>query len=368
MYDLEQIKKQNVIRGGWAIRVYYEELIARQLEGESIDFLNPSFFIENSFGFSANNTYKKLSKIFNLNFEQIPLKLDNCIQNELPIIENINDLPDKLQVEFWIEKLKEFLDTNDGNLTKNINDLNSKDRFTKVDSKEILYKWSFPIIESFYEFRKDLSYPDIKFLETEMALDCWRKWYWTSKFNQIFLIYPEERYGFGNNQWLIHCLIHDAAHLFHLSNYNQTCNPVLIENLALMESFAMQTEYRMYLQFEQGYEIEEELGTNFNTQIARAFNLIGLLERAFRIIYDKEVHLEKLSPQKWIDRIKTKYKIENEIYNFAYEFHGLPGLSTAYMLGMWTLEKEDETEAFLSNPNNNFIFKLNQWKDHERNN
>jgi len=124
----------------------------------------------------------------------------------------------------------------------------------------------------------------------------------------------------------------------------------------------MLSEYKMYQYFKRGYEIEEELGDDFNTKIAKAFNLIGLLERTLRIIYDKRVHLEKLTPAKWEEEAKTKYKIENKIYNFAHEFHGLPGLPTSYMLGMWELKTEDSIEEILSSPDNGFIFKLNKWK------
>jgi len=200
MYNLEQIKEQKNIGGGWAIRVYYEELIARWIAKESINFINPLFFYKKSSGLSALNTYQKISQIFNKDFGVIPSKIGDNVIIKLPIITNISDLPDLLQVEFWVDELKKELDATDKTLTRIITDLHKRDKFTRINSKEILYKWSFPILESFYKPRKKLNYPDIEFLETEIALKCWRRWYWTNNFKNIFLISPSKRYGFGNNQ------------------------------------------------------------------------------------------------------------------------------------------------------------------------
>lgn len=348
MYSNQEIEKLLPLGGGWAIRVYFEELIARKIANQSLSFLDVNTVIANSCGVSAINIIDKIANITGRKLPKIPAHLHNSeYTGNLPIVEDKSNLPDELTKEYWIDQLCKFFDTNALSLDKHIQKLKAADKQTDINSYQIIRDWSFPKLRTLHNIKNGGQF-NVKCIVDELAQLCWRRWYWEDNFKNLYLIYPQNRFAFGNNQWLMFSMVHDAAHLLHLTEYPHTCQPSNPNNLAFMEGFAMFSEFRFFELFNQSYEVEEDLGTAFDTRTARMFNLLGLLERSFRIDYDYDVHLLGCSPQTWIERTCKKYNLNSSYFQFAYEFHGLPGLASSYMLGLWSYKKSNNVEDTLA--------------------
>ncbi len=177
----------------------------------------------------------------------------------------------------------------------------------------------------------------------------WRPWYQNSN-QELFLLIPPNRLGFSNNESIVHMLLHNGTHLYHMHITDVSKKVFSQISYVLMESIAMLYIASVLKLIEKGYEIESELGKSFNTKTIRAFLAYGLLERAVRVLYDYDIHFGGIELDKWLTNIRQNQGLNLPFYRFATEFHGLPGLPMSYMLGLNTfLLSENKKEIFLGN-------------------
>lgn len=329
--------------GGWAMRSLFDALTENQLNGVKIELL-PMLFkaSKTASGHSAVRHYEKILQVGKLNPLDAPPAPDNHLKNvckKLPVLKKLPSEQSELSPFFWVSYISNFLNAAPGkDLTDSIKKVLIEDDFSELPTKELLLTWSFPYIRKMLSVEKGDS-QSVEVVVNDSAHLRWRRWY-QHKTGHPLLLISGNRCGFSNHRWLTCCVLHDGAHLFHIINHPGACNTYSIPHLALMESFAMYTERSLLHSIENGYRIEEDL-PSFNTKAVKTFLLLGLFERAARAYYDIVVHGDGVEVSKWLNEYVPQFGIDLPIYDFSYEFHGLPGLSTIYMLGMKTFHSID---------------------------
>jgi hypothetical protein len=358
MYKPQDILQLSELRGGWASRALFEQLVSQNIDKKRLSISDIDKIIQRSSGESAMGIANKITKIFGVTTKNVTQQLDTNVTTPLPIIQDYDGLPTYLDINFWLDELQKLLDCRGNAIQYHLDLVRNLDNNTSIDNLKLVKEWSFPLIGKLHSIPNDQPFT-VRCVVDDIANFCWRRWYWSENKEKLYLIVPPKKI-IGNSQWLMFTLVHDASHLFHLTVQPNTCKPENPIGLAFMEGFAMATELRMYEYFKDGYVFEKGLLSCFDTYSTKVFNVLGLLERAFRLNYDAKVHLEGWLPEKWVRWCTRKYGFNETFLKFAYEFHGLPGLASCYMLGMLVFHNQDDRQLFLKDGLSDYSRLLNQ--------
>lgn len=344
----EEIKKLLEWKGSWAMRALFDDAVIRYLTNQVQDFELAKLVIENSSGFSAVNYYQKYCQLTGFYFDNI--EIPQLVNSDTKSIINLSllklhNIPYELTADFWLEKLCLHLDTNRKNLAEKIEITLANEDLASGNVIELIYNWSFPLIQKFFPFLKRETH--IKYVERETANLCWKRWFLLE--SQVSLLFETpNKTNLKSSQWLVWRLLHDATHLLHIQNFPEAgCyhNP---NWLMTLESVAITVEREFLRLIDNEFEIPKPENYQFNLFNIKTNLLIGLCERALRLEYDLAVHLNGQNIKQWITETKRKTGLNFNCYNFATEFHGLPGFCATYMLGLKALECEQDKIAILN--------------------
>lgn len=346
MNATEQITKLIDWKGGWSMRALFDNAISRHLNSEKQDFELAKLIVQESSGISATRYFEKYCNLTGFTFEnvKIPEHLDPDTKQVIDLTKIVN-IPYELTADFWLEKICIHLNTNRKNLTHKIEQVLNNDELPRGNPKQLLEKWSFPMISSFLPL--EIQKSPISYLEAEIANICWKRWYLTKE-NQPLLLETPNRTGLNSSQWLVWRLLHDATHLLHLQNFKNAGSYLEPNWLVTLESIAMNTELNFLRLIDEDVEIKKPDDYPFNVFNIKTFILVGLLERALRLDYDLAIHLEGKNVETWLKQTKRKTGFNLNCYEFTNEFHGLPGFCSSYMLGLKAFEIEPDKLSVLN--------------------
>lgn len=359
----EEIKKLLEWKGAWAIRALFDDAVIRYLNNQDQDFELAKLVIDNSSGLSAVNYCQKYAQLtgFHLDHIEIPQTI-NCDTKSIIDLSllSLHNLSYELRADFWLEQLCIHLDTNRKNLTEKIETTLANEKLASGDVIQLIYHWSFPLIQKFFPFLKPETH--IKYVEIETANLCWKRWFLVEDQVSLLLETPNKT-NLKSSQWLVWRLIHDATHLLHIQNFPEAgCyhNP---NWLMTLESVAITVEREFLRLIDSGFEIPKPQNYYFNLFNIKTILLIGLCERALRLEYDLEVHFNGQNIKQWIREAKRKTGLNLNCYGFTTEFHGLPGFCATYMLGLKALECEKDRISILNGTKNLNLF---NWQNNDQ--
>jgi GTP cyclohydrolase FolE2 len=346
MKESEEIKKLLEWKGGWAMRSLFDDAVIRYLNNQDYDFELAELVIKNSSGLSAINYFHKYCKLTGWNLSNFKIS-QNIQLNTKSIIDlsTLHNLSDELTADFWLEKLCIHLKTNRKNIAETINKTLANEELPCGDVIQLLYNWSFPLIQKLLPFFPN--YNHVEYLEKEIAEICWKRWFFKENKISLLLETPSKT-NLQSSQWLVWRLLHDATHLLHIQNFPEAgcyLNPTW---LATLEAVAITTEREFLRLIDDGIEIPQPENYPFNLFNIKTLLLIGLCERALRLDYDLAVHFNGQTIENWIIETKRKTGLNFNCYNFATEFHGLPGFCATYMLGLKAFEYEQDKISILN--------------------
>jgi hypothetical protein len=248
------------------------------------------------------------------------------------------------------KKLLSHLNCNKDEVVEKLNEVFSLDFKPQTTHLQIIKDWSWPFIEKLYKVGDLDKKLDFKYIESNLAKFVWRKWYITNR-RQLFLIDTTSKSNLTFGQWFIFRALHDATHLLHISTYPEQPKPTDPNWLIVMEALAINTEYEFYNLIENGDLSSLPTIENFDVDIIKTYLILYLLDRTLRVDFDILVHLEENTIEQWYKYVEELTGLNNsnelckEFLDITTEFHGLPGLGSAYFLGIEALKKEDDKKA-----------------------
>lgn len=344
----EEIKKILDWKGSWAMRALFDDAVIRYLNNEEQDFELAKLVIENSSGFSAINYYQKYCQLTGFYFDNI--EIPQLVNPDTKSIINLSllslhNIPYELTADFWLEQLCLHLDTNRKNLTEKIEITLANEELAYGDVIQLIYNWSFPLIQKTFPFLRQKNH--IEYVEREIANLCWKRWFLVEDKVSLLFETPSKT-NLKSSQWLVWRLLHDATHLLHIQNFPEAGCYYNPNWLMTLESVAITVEREFLHLIDSGFEITKPENYPFSLFNIKTILLIGLCERALRLEYDLAVHLNGQKIKQWIRETKRKTGLNFNCYNFATEFHGLPGFCATYMLGLKALECEQDKISILN--------------------
>jgi hypothetical protein len=193
-----------------------------------------------------------------------------------------------------------------------------------------IQQWSWPII------REVVPFPEVKistplFYPFADAHLCWRRWH---QFGERFVLLSAEEAPMPPSQWLIWRILHESAHLLHLICYPNAGCTLHPEWLVTMEAIAMSAEHHLLRLLTLKAAAGPPSAALISSQSLITELLIGLLERSLRLDFDLAVHLRGADPDQWRAAAVNLTGLPPNRFAFVDEFHGLPGLAAAYMIGI----------------------------------
>lgn len=331
--NMEEIEKIIDWGGGWATRALFYDSLERVLSNKRQNLSLAEQVFKNSSGISAKIYQKKYLDLTgstsNINISDYYSKNTKKVIN----LDSFNQIPYDITSDYWIEKLCEHLKTNRKELSEKIRQQNNEDLSTKVDMKELIENFSFSHISNLIPL--DNKKNAFKYIETSTSELLWKKWYLLDSTPVLI----EKKDLLLNSKSFVWTLLHNATHILHLINYPKSGRDINPHGLLNMEALAMNTEKEFLKILEHNPETLSTI-PSLNTFNVITQLLLGLLERALRLEYDLAIHLNGQNISDWIIEVKRKTGLNIDIYSFSQEFHGLPGFSAGYMLGLKAFEVE----------------------------
>jgi hypothetical protein len=194
---------------------------------------------------------------------------------------------------------------------------------------------------------------EILFMESDLAKICWKRWHINKEGNPIWLE-TSNKSNTTSSRFLVWRLIHEAIHLLHLQNYPNAGKLTSPNWLLQMESVAMSAEYRFLNFIESEQNIIQPKDYYFDKHNIISTLLLGFFERTLRLEYELDIYAELKKPDIWINEMKTKYELNLEIFDFAYEFHNMPSFMAGYIVGMDKYLNSNSELAYLKGTKNIF--------------
>lgn len=342
----EQIILELISRGGgWAAKALFDDAASRIINGEKQNFTLAETVFNHCSGRGAIENlhrYKELTG-FEFDSENISPDLRGDVAQVLPLEEVERYCPAGEASNYWLERLCENLKAPRKRLAKAIDSFCADEIAPPPDSFELLKNYGIRLIGDLFDFQ--VEGVKLEVVKNESAELCWRRWH-LSKKDGLPVLFDSNRFsGMGRNQFFVWRLVHDAAHLIHLAKFPRAGNPLVPEWLATMEAVAMFAEKTVFERLVQG---NLELPTGFNAERIKTILLLGFTERALRLDYDLAVHLHQEPVQFWIQKTLRQTGLPASLFKFAEEFHGLPGLCSAYLLGAESFAVCEDKNAVLS--------------------
>ncbi|HEX8396247.1 MAG TPA: GTP cyclohydrolase, FolE2/MptA family [Pyrinomonadaceae bacterium] len=342
----EQIIHELISRGGgWATKALFDDAASRIINGEKQNFALAETVFKQSSGRGAIKNFNRYNKLtgFELDSQKISSDLSGRVAEVLPLEEVERFCPAGEASNYWLEKLCEHLGASRKQLSERINSFRASEAAPPPDSFELLKNYGARLIGDLFDFQADGVRLGV--VESERAELCWRRWH-LSKKDAAPVLFESHRFsGLGRNQFFVWRLIHDTAHLIHLAKFPRAGNPLVPEWLATMEAAAMFAERTVFERLEQG---ALEVPTEFDAEKIKTVLLLGFAERALRLDYDLSVHLHQEPVLFWIQKTLRQTGLPESLFKFAEEFHGLPGLCSAYQLGAESFAVCEDKHVILS--------------------
>ncbi|MBK8252638.1 MAG: GTP cyclohydrolase I FolE2 [Polyangiaceae bacterium] len=247
----------------------------------------------------------------------------------------------------WLDKLCSHLDCNTSGLANTLDVLDRRDAGLPEHFFDQLRGWSWQILPRL--FGSPLLPPEkaFKVIQTDWASACWRRWYRYG--DEVALLISLDDRECSRSRSTVWRLIHDATHLYHMAAYpgSQRQNDPIW--LCQMESLAILAECKyLDLLTEEREQFSRPEHTELDKDALVTWLLVGLLERSLRIDYDVAVHAEGEQPDRWREITLRRTGIPRQVLAFTDEFHGLPGLPAAYLLGANVAEACADTEGMFA--------------------
>lgn len=322
------------LKGGWAARSLFDYVTFCFITKSTQNIELIKYVGNKSTGIGAQKVFKNIESIINSELNiHISASYDKDVKH-FANLENISkNYPSFELADFWISELSKHLDVKKNNLNNELKqELANDTKIKNLNPLSTLEKVGFNIINSILPLNNNKGIK-INLIYTEKAVICWKRWFLSNNLVPIWLEDLSYSY-FGYNKWFIFQIIHNGTHLLHLLNYPQAgslYNPTWLMN---MESIAMYVELSFLHQLNDNLYNETLIKNGLNPKLLKSILILGLIERALRIDFDVCVHLHSEESNKWILRAQNHCGINIPIYNFVYEFTGLPGFASSYMFGM----------------------------------
>lgn len=343
----EIIKNLVSWKGGWAAKSLFDDAVSRFINRKSQNQSLASTVAQNVSGLGAKSilsNYYKFIKETDVAFD-VSLKVDSQTHSILDLSKVATYYPIGSLSNYWLEQLCEHLDTSRKNINEKLNILFESDDFPTHNADKLLTIFSFPIIQKYLNLpQKQIA---VEYCESDKASLCWRRWHLKQNSKPV-LFETTNKTSLKTCQWFVWRLIHDATHLVHLAHYPQAGNPLNPEWLITMEAVSMFMEKKFLNMLNETFDFPHSDYLNVDLFKVKAVLLLGLVERSLRLDYDLAVHGHGEDIETWIEKTKRKTGIHLNIYNFTQEFHGLPGFSAAYMIGLDSFEATNDKVGVLS--------------------
>ncbi len=348
MRDNEQLIIKLISRGGgWAAKALFDDAVARVINGEkqNFDLAEAVFSACSGLGAIENlNRYCKLTG-FRFDCKNVSTDLRGQVAAVMPLEDVERFYPAGELSNYWLEKLCEHLGASRKQLTKRLNLFSAEDDAPPADSLKLLNNYGVRLAGDLFDLPIDRVH--INVFESEQAELCWRRWHLSKAANAPVLFESRRFSNLKRNQFFVWRLVHDAAHLLHLAKFPHAGDSLEPIWLATMEAAAMFAERAVYERIENAeLQLPPEFG--FDARPIKTVLLLGFAERALRLDYDLSVHLHKQSVESWMQTTLRRTGLPATVFKFAAEFHGLPGLGAAYLLGAESFAVCDDKHAVLS--------------------
>ena len=321
--------------GGWAAKALFDDAASRIINGEKQNFGIAEAVFNSCSGLGAIENLHRYCKLTGFRFgaEKVSADLLDgvALEEVLPLRKVERFYPAGELSNYWLEKLCEHLGATRKQLAERLNSFAAVEDAPLSASLELLQDYSIRLMGDLFDLPVDGVRLGI--CENEKAELCWRRWHLLEETGAPVLFESRRFSGLKRNQFFVWRLVHDAAHLVHLASFPQAGNPLEPIWLATMEAAAMFAERAVFDRLENG-KLElppEEFG--FDRQRIKTVLLLGFAERALRLDYDLSVHLHREPVSFWIQKTSRQTGLPPQFFKFAEEFHGLPGLGAAYLVG-----------------------------------
>ncbi len=352
--NIEEIVSWN---GSWASRALFDEAVRRVVTNQPLEKLKGLYNqLHRANNKSAAKHLLQFCKVTNLNFEHLEKSTDNDIRY-LFDLKQIKNIPIDLTVDYWIEKLCEHLDSSRKKITNNYINSLQEESYPNVNLKDAILNWSFPLLLKILPFPfKEIKH--IQVYDTKVSNLCWKRWFCNNKLEPFIIEDSKNRIN-SMSQWVVWRLIHDSTHLLHLYSYPNAGSYYDPIWLMTLEGVAMTAERTVLKLIDEDFDFSPVEGVKLNTNNIKSILLMGMIERALRLEYDRDIYVKKYNNSDWVDKAKKRTGLNLDIFGFIEEFSGMPGFNAGYMLSMKAFELEKEKKLILngSKPLDLFSFK-----------
>ncbi len=352
--SLSEIEDLVPLGGGWALRSLHDYLVQSHVNcvfEPSAQLYELANRAKNTASGLSAVKHSKLIQYYLPGYEHTPINKEFSGKVDTLLSRDVIDRSTYFGIasdNYWSEELKRQI-----NSTELSSDLFQKyvssDVRTKLNTIELVNSFTLQVVRSIGLPWIETDAIVLDEVEHEITGTCWRRWY-TNNARAIIVIDPARPY-FHDHRWFTCCVIHDGAHLLHIMNEPDNCSSSVPNKLAMMEIFAMYIELKALHFLQAGFDLEDFTDGKLNNGIVKAYLMQGLLDRSLRMQFDKAIHFEAQAPEVWKKECIAKYKglVDG---SFCDEFHGLPGLPTAYMRGPELLHILNDSGFLLESLNN----------------
>lgn len=330
--------------GGWAARALFDDAVSRKIDGLPQDKTLANMVAAKASGRAAGRYLNKYQRLTGIRIHRTPPSEYSSMQSILNLDEVAARFPVGRLTEFWIECLCEHLVVTRKDMAGSVERVLSADERPKGSPHSMIQKWSWPFIRSVLPFQENKT--ELECREDNIAQLCWRRWYTCLDGRAILLIGPNAD-GLGASQWLVWRLLHDATHLLHLAS-RPTRSLLDPKWLLTMEAAAMAVELAFLEAVAEESEPSPPVGYPYNRHRVKTVILLGLVERSLRLDFDIRVHGDGECVTGWIDSARKQTGLHSNFFDFAEEFHGLPGFCAGYMAGLDAIRAEREKDSVLA--------------------
>lgn len=346
--DFKLVDKLLTWKGSWASKSLFDDSVSRFINQQAQDEALANHIAQNSSGYGAKINLEKYASLtgFNINTNALNLSLPNKTHSILDLSSVFRFYPTGILSNLWLEKLCEHLGASRKGLSEKITTALDTDKPSVESDWSLINTFSRPFIE--HLLKLPISKSGIDYFEDERAKLCWRRWHFKYSSKTPILFDTKTKTDLKQSQWFAWRLIHDATHLVHLLHYPESGNPIDPEWLIVMEAVAMFVEKKTLETINENPDFICSFGINVDLHKVKTVLLLGFVERALRLDYDLAVHGEGESIDSWLTFTKRRTGLYLNIYNFANEFHGMPGFLAAYMVGLDSFEKHTDKVGILS--------------------
>lgn len=319
--------------GGWKARSLVDHVVRRALVGDEPDILAIVAVLVESSGLGARAAQEKIESIIGMKLEvAVPAELGADTWS-LSNLEELRLLRARRPWDGYVEEVCALLEAPRNGLAQRVRSFRSAEVEFDARTAQEIPRWSWPMLADLLEI-KTIPTPmshDVAIVEPSWGEACWRRWFYLRR-HQLALVF-----GPGTSQPLhqgfVWRMLHDATHLLQLAVLGGDGNSRCPITLAKMEAIALLSESRALDACRQIAASGRSICPGLDEKALRIELLLGLAERALRVAFDVDVHLEGQQVIDWVRDTAASTGLPAELLSFATEFHGLPGMASSYWVG-----------------------------------